>query len=279
MKDHLKEIVAAKDGQLLRVCTAREYLQARMLQSLQAQGAFRTWAFVGGTCLRFLHAIPRFSEDLDFSLHGMEQPLDFRAALARVKADFEAEAYAIRINLKSDKTVAAAFLRFPGLLYDLGLSPHRAQVFSLKVELDTKPPAGAEVETTIVRRHVTLNLLHYDKASLLAGKLHALLTRRYTKGRDLYDLIWYLADRSWPAPNLDLLTAALSQTHWEGPAPTETNWRSLLAERLSRVDWDSARDDVRPFLERAAETELITRETVLSVLKPPGPSHDLSLGR
>lgn len=67
-----------------------------------------------------------------------------------------------------------------------------------------------------MRRHVTLRLHHHDRAALLAGKLHALLQRPYTKGRDLYDLIWYLSDSAWPAPNLTLLNAALRQTGWGG---------------------------------------------------------------
>ena len=67
---------------------------------------------------------------------------------------------------------------------------------------------------------MTLNLCHHDKPSLLAGKLHAVLSRKWTKGRDLYDLVWYLADRTWPAPNLALLNAALAQTGWKGPVMT-----------------------------------------------------------
>ncbi len=60
-----------------------------------------------------------------------------------------------------------------------------------EVEVDNRPPPGAGIATSIVRRHVTLNLCHHDKASLLAGKLHAVLHRKWTKGRDLYDLVWY----------------------------------------------------------------------------------------
>jgi hypothetical protein len=41
--------------------------------------------------------------------------------------------------------------------------------------------------------------------------------------------VWYLADRTWPAPNLDLLNAALKQTGWEGPPLTVSNWRKQLS--------------------------------------------------
>jgi len=109
----------------------------------------------------------------------------------------------------------------------------------------------------VVRRHVTLRLCHYDRSSLLAGKLHALLARPWTKGRDLYDLVWYLAERSWPAPNLDLLNASLTQTGWQGSAMTEASWREQVRRRLATVDWDQARADVRPFLERPDDSDLI----------------------
>ena len=269
MRDYLRQIVSERSGSLQKTCAVHEYLQARMLQTLQEASAFRHWAFVGGTALRFLFSIPRFSDDLDFSQVRAALPLDFRDVVIRIKAGFEAEAYSVALTVKADKTVASAFVKFPGLLYELGLSPHPSQVVSIKLEVDTNPPAGAVLETTLVRRlGMTLNLTHYDKASLLAGKLHALLTRTYTKGRDLYDLIWYLADRNWPAPNLDLLAASLAQTGWKGPIPTADTWRSVLAERLATVNWRAAQADVEPFLERRVDRGLVTRDNVLALLMP-----------
>jgi hypothetical protein len=268
MKDHLHEIVARSRGVLPKISSAREYLQARMLQGLQEAGLFRHWAFVGGTALRFLYSIPRYSEDLDFSRVPAARLPDFESSIAWIRTVFEAEGYSVSLTVKADKTVASAFVKFPGLLHELGLSPHPSQALSIKVEVDTNPPAGAVVETTLVRRlGLTLNLAHHDKASLLAGKVHALFSRPYTKGRDLYDLIWYLADPGWPAPNMDLLAAALAQTGWRGPVPTAGTWRSVLAERLSSVNWGAAQADVSPFLEREADRDLVTRENVMKLLE------------
>ena len=84
-----------------------------------------------------------------------------------------------------------------------GMCSVNSEVISIKVEIDSNPPTGAKLETSIIRKHCLLNLQHYDKSSLLAGKLHALSTRKYTKGRDVYDLMWYLSDRTWP--NVDEL--------------------------------------------------------------------------
>ena len=132
------------------------------------------------------------------------------------------------VKVSDQKTVHSAFIRFSGLLYELGLSPHRDEVLAVKIEVDTNPPAGATLATTVVRRHVILQLQHHDRASLFAGKLHAILQRPYTKGRDLYDLLWYLSDPSWPPPNLALLNNALHQTGWSGAFLTAQNWRAVL---------------------------------------------------
>lgn len=262
MKEYLRQLAVQGDNDLIRRYLVREYLQARILESFQDRGVFLAWAFLGGTALRFLYGIPRFSEDLDFSLITSGKESGFRAALGEVKRALEREGYQIEVKVSDRKTVASAFIKFPGLPYELGLSPHASQSVSIKVEVDTKPPAGAVLETTVVRRHVTLHLCHHDKASLLAGKLHAVLSRPWAKGRDLYDLAWYLAERTWPEPNLVLLNAALTQTGWTGPVMTKQNWRKEVRKRFMHLDWDKARDDVRPFLESERDLALVTAETI-----------------
>lgn len=274
MKEYLRQLAAQADNDLARGCLVREYLQARVLESLQDEGLFLRWAFVGGTALRFLFSIPRFSEDLDFSLMAPGDDAGFTSALTKVKRALEREGYRIDIKVSEHRTVASAWVRFSGLPHELGLSPHASQTLSIKVELDKNPPPGARIETSVVRRHVTLNLCHYDKASLFSGKLHAIFSRPWTKGRDLYDLVWYLADRTWPAPNLPLLNAALMQTGWTGPVMTAANWRGELRRRMKTLDWDRARADVRPFLERERDIDLLTKETLAGLLG----GHDRSRG-
>jgi hypothetical protein len=124
------------------------------------------------------------------------------------------------------------------------------------------------MQTSIVRRHVLLNLLHYDKESLLAGKLHALIHRSHVKGRDLYDLVWYLSDPTWSEPNLRLLKASLAQTGMELTETQVIEWRKLVAERVAGMEWDLVIADVRPFLERAEDIALLTKENVLNLLTP-----------
>jgi predicted nucleotidyltransferase component of viral defense system len=279
VKDHLRQLAAQADNDLARSCLVREYLQARVLESLQDTGTFLRWAFVGGTALRFLFSIPRFSEDLDFSLIEAGDDAGFKTALTEVKRALSREGYRIEINVNEQKTVASAWLRFPGLPHEIGLSRHPSQTLSIKVETDTRPPPGANTTTSIVRRHVTLNLCHYDQASLLAGKLHAVLSRPWVKGRDLYDLAWYLADRTWPAPNLAWLNAALAQTGWQGPPLTAGNWRDQIRQRLEALDWERAQADVRPFLERERDIAMVTAETLGSLLSASAQRRDDAEGQ
>ncbi len=169
MKDYLKQqIEKIQDANFAR-CVVREYLQAITLECLQDSGAFVNWAFVGGTALRFLYSLPRFSEDLDFSIAEPPAEDNFAELMKKAKNRFLAEDYEVTVKAKTAKTVRAAFIKFPGLLYELGLSPLRSEVISIKVEIDSNPPAGAKLEASIIRKHCLLNLQHYDKSSLLAG--------------------------------------------------------------------------------------------------------------
>jgi len=267
VKAYLVELIRAAPTPAHGRNVAREYLQARTLGALQRAGAMVPLAFHGGTALRFLYAGPRYSEDLDFALERARERYDFRAYLRAVRAEFEAEGYAVTLKVSDRKTVHSAFVRFPGLPYELGLSPHRSEVLAVKIEVDTNPPAGAGLDTTIVRRHGILHLQHHDRASLFAGKLHAILQRPYTKGRDLYDLLWYLGDPDWPPPNLTFLNSALQQTGWAGPRLTVENWHLVLRDHLRRLNWERVVDDVLPLLEPGADPDLLTPDNVLRTLE------------
>ena len=265
MKDHLRQLVGGFEPLFARN-VAREYLQARILGALQRAGAMTSLAFQGGTCLRFLYSLPRYSEDLDFALEGDASRYNLPRYLRTVRTELSAEHYQVDLRIRQRRAVHSAFVRFPGVLFDIGLSPHLRESLAVKIEVDTNPPGGATTAVALVRRHESLRLFHHDRSSLLAGKIHAVLQRPYTKGRDLYDLIWYLSDPEWPPPNLTLLNAALRQTDWGGGEMTARTWRHLVAERLDALDWDRAATDVRPFLERFDEAELVTKETVMQLL-------------
>jgi len=121
MKAYLAELIRAAPTPAHGRNVAREYLQARILGALQRAGAMMPLAFHGDTALRFLYASPRYSEDLDFALERARNQYDFRTCLRAVRAEFEAEGYAVTLKVSDQKTVHSAFVRFPGLPYELGL--------------------------------------------------------------------------------------------------------------------------------------------------------------
>lgn len=246
----------------------REYLQALILRSFQESEGFRPLAFVGGTALRFLHGLPRFSEDLDFSL---VEPAGYAGKewMAKVKRDLTLAGFDPRVTWNERKTVHTGWVRLAGLLHEAGLSALPDEKLAIKLEIDTRPPAGARCERRVITRHVTFLLQYFDLPSLLAGKLHAVLTRRYAKGRDWYDLMWYLTQRPPVEPNLFLLQKALDQTQGAGRFDAQA-WRSLVQKRLAALDMDAIAADVRPFLERPQDAAFLTRENVSGMLREAG---------
>ena len=92
------------------------------------------------------------------------------------------------------------------------------------------------------------------------------MQRSYAKGRDIYDLFWYLSDPTWPQPNLVLLNNALAQTNWDGKTLTEYNWKDQVWLCLQNLNWKSIVDDVRPFVEPGFELNLLTLANIERVL-------------
>lgn len=270
MKEQLLELVRRAGSPLLAQHVAREYLQARLLLAMQEAGAMIPLAFQGGTAVRFVFGLPRFSEDLDFVLERPERRgFSIGSLEKRVLADLARDGYDVAVRRRTGGVVHSLMVGFPGLLFEAGLSPHRSQRMGIRIEVDTNPPAGAVLETTLVRRHALLNLQHHDRASLLAGKLHAILQRRWAKGRDLFDLFWYLSDPQWPEPNLVLLNNALEQTGWGGSPLDPDTWRPAVRERVESLDWPAAERDVAPFLEPDSAADLFGMESLLQVLARP----------
>lgn len=242
----------------------REYLQALVLRSLHESEAFRPLAFVGGTALRFLHNLPRFSEDLDFSLVQADGYAG-KEWMLKVKRDLGLAGFVPEITWNERRAVHMGWVRLPGILHEAGLSGMPDEKLSIKIEIDTRPPAGGHCERRIVTRHTTFLLQHYDLPSLLAGKLHAVLVRAYAKGRDWYDLVWYLSQRPPLLPNLALLQHALDQTEGASHCQAEA-WRLLARTRLDALDMPAVANDVLPFLEYPRDAALLTRENIATLL-------------
>lgn len=250
-----------------RLNLLREEMQWQVLTGLHQSEAFRAIAFIGGTSLRLLRNLGRFSEDLDFSTHSEGVDRDAleqwgRAVLKQMEgcaipgAEF--------LPGRGTGAVLSADIRLPGILKEVGLSPLSSAKLRIKIEIDTRPPAGAELEKLVVSHGRLLAVTTYERPSLMAGKLHVLLARRYTKGRDWYDLLWYCGERV--APNVTLLQNALEQV----PSPScrdASAWREAILALAAETDWKAVHRDVGPFLEHSDEIALLNADTVQAALR------------
>ncbi len=266
MKDYCLELASQKTGFNAKLNTMREYLQAYTLRILHDEGVFRSTAFLGGTALRFLYNLPRFSEDINFSITEKNKEYSFKNIIKKIKAEFLLAGYNLSVSYNDKKTVQSAFLRFEGLMYEAGISPLKSQKLSIKIECDTNPPEGAVLKTDIVNKYFPVSFLSYDLPSLFAGKLHALMSRKYAKGRDFFDLGWYLSKWRDLTPNIILLHNALKQTGWKGSFPSEENWLEVVQKTVKDADWDVVREDVVNFLENPGDMDIFTKENLLGLI-------------
>ncbi|MFA7157986.1 MAG: nucleotidyl transferase AbiEii/AbiGii toxin family protein [Kiritimatiellia bacterium] len=256
----------ADPGQRMNVL--REYLQSLVLRSLHESEAFQRIAFVGGTALRFIYGLQRFSEDLDFSLNS-SAGYDLEKWMRKTKRDLQLAGLDAAVAVNDRKTVHSVWIKIGEVLKEVGLTAMAQQKLSIKLEIDTRPPDGAQTRNQVIERHRMFVVRCYDLPSLMAGKLHALITRKYSKGRDWYDFIWYRAQRPQPQPNLILLQNALDQTQGGGVFESG-KWEDYVRGKIATLDIGEIREDVQPFLERQEDAALITRENLESLVRPAG---------
>jgi len=241
----------------------KETLQYYILASLSKHGLFSDAIFHGGTCLRIVNGMRRFSEDLDFLLKAPDRRFRWEKYLAHAQRDCAGEGIAFEcIDRESCETaVRKAFLKTDSvgslLTFQLPFGRQRTRKIRIKLEIDTNPPIGSSVETAYLMFPRPEPLVVQTLESGFALKLHALLCRTYVKGRDWYDFLWYVARRR--APNLLLLANALDQQGpWAGISPEVTHtWLfEQLSQKIDSIDWTVARDDVQRFLPHTEQDAL-----------------------
>jgi len=256
MIDLLQQRLAqyAIDGAEQQEQALKEMLQELTLYALWRAGFFNIAAFQGGTCLRILYGLPRFSEDLDFILQSPDPDFSWAGVLegvAAILAEFGIAAELVD-RTRADRAVRQAMLKDDSLGGQLNLKftdlpPGRK--LRVKLEVDTNPPAGSAWELRFHDFPTDFAVLVQDLPSNFALKLHALLCRPYAKGRDWYDLLWYI--RNGTLPNLGLLQSALQQAgpFADGDVEVHPDWlRQALLEKIQSLGWAEAIRDVEPFL-------------------------------
>ena len=242
----------------------KEIMQEIALYGLWRAGFFKVAAFQGGTSLRILHGLQRFSEDLDFMLQTPDPEFDWSVYLARLLECFEE--YGLQSEAlprgSMDRAVRTAVLKNNSLVNQLNLrfyKGHADRKITIKLEVDANPPAGSVYDYKYLDFPTDFEICHQDLAGNFALKIHALLCRPYLKGRDWYDFNWYI--RQGVSPNLPHLRNALIQHGpWAGQdsLTIDADWvREELQKKIDNIDWAAATADVAPFL-KLGEQEALT---------------------
>jgi len=262
MNELLEQIVGKETTAENKLNKTREFLQELMLKIVFDRGMFNNLAFVGGTALRLLYDLRRYSEDLDFSLIKT-RGYSFDGLLHDLVFELEHFGFEVENSPGKSGTVHASMIKFPGLLAELGLSRLKGQKLSVKLEIDTNPPAGWKTILSPVAKAFVFAVNSFDLPSLYATKLHACFFRKFIKGRDFYDLIWYLGKKV--EPNYPLLNNAIEQTEKVNLRIDRDNFREFMRQRLTGIDLSLARKDAERFLEDKSELNLFDRDLILKL--------------
>lgn len=257
----------------------REVLQEIALCGLWRGKFFERAAFYGGTALRILHGLDRFSEDMDFSLLTPDKGFDLSAYCPFMEEELSAWGFPASVKVKQkgvDSAIESAFLKLNTKEVLLSIEAqaeitgtvHANQVIGIRVEVDTDPPPNFRDETRFLLQPLPFSVRVYDPASLFAGKLHALLCRGWknrTKGRDWYDFVWYVG-RGTPL-NLRHLASRLEQSGHHDPSTpfTKLEFRNLLDATIAGLNIEQARSDVERFLVNPSALNIWSREFFLAV--------------
>jgi len=235
----------------------REITQELILFALSTSDFFSHAAFQGGTCLRIVHGLTRFSEDMDFILKMSNPAFSWHSSITLIGTTLEQYGYSVELQDKShaDETVKKAFIKDDSIGKVLRLAYANRQgtqrKIRIKLEIDTNPPGGGEFESAFIGFPAPSSISVETLPTLFAGKSHALLCRKYEKGRDWYDFLWYLGNKT--PVNYRRLSAALDQVGpWAGKGITvDRNWYlDEMKRRIGEMDWARAKDDVSPFISR-----------------------------
>lgn len=238
----------------------REIMQEIALAGLSRTDFFEKAVFYGGTALRIFYGLDRFSEDLDFSLLESNPDFSLEPYFPSIVSEFEAVGITVSIKEKDKKAqsnIESVFLKSETIWKELVLEDIVKQVgiqsnrnIKIKIEVDRKPPLGFETEEKLLLRPFSFYVKCFTKPSLFAGKMHALLFRKWqsrVKGRDWYDLEWYIK-KGTPLDVSHFLRRAIDTGDWKEENITPEQIVGLLKEKINTVSFNNIKEDVIRFI-------------------------------
>ena len=257
----------------------KEIIQEIVLSGLSRGLFFDEVAFYGGTALRIFYGLDRFSEDLDFALIKPNTNFDLSKYFVFIENEVKSYGLNLVVNKKEkekDSNITSAFLKGDTMEHVmLFFTDNNHQTnnkllkdIKIKFEVDINPPAGANYELKYQLLPSPYQIRLYDLPSLFAGKIHAILCRKWnlrTKGRDLYDYVFFLSLNI--KVNIDLVKNKLIESKYikESDSFNIDILRKLLKEKFKEINYDNAREDVIPFIKNISSLDLWSSDFFINI--------------
>jgi len=243
----------------------KEIIQEIALLGLWRSKFYEKAVFYGGSALRILHKLERFSEDLDFSLIQPEKEFDIRKYLGAVKSELELWGFEVSTeekNRKRKSTIDSAFVKANTLIHllkiDSNLKTHKSAVMKIKLEIDQDPAIGFTSDLKYHLHPIPFTIKSMTLPSLFAGKMHALLCRTIRtniKGRDWYDLIWFVK-KNIPCDLYYLKNKMIQTGHINSSEVlTKDKLVELISKKIKEINFGLAKSDVEPFLKNSGQRD------------------------
>ncbi len=257
----------------------KEIIQELVLSGLSRGNFFKEAAFYGGTALRIFYNLDRFSEDLDFALISKNENFDLSKYFTYIEKELKAYGLNLEISMKEKNiktNIAAGFVKGNTLEHILKFFPNEEpheydyllKDIKIKFEVDINPPVGASYDIKYKLLPSPHQIRIYDKESLFASKIHAILCRNWntrTKGRDLYDYIYFLANNT--SVNVELIKNKLIASNYI-PANKTFNinqLKELLIKKFKEIDYEDAKADILPFIKDTDSLNMWNRDFFISI--------------
>lgn len=238
----------------------REIMQEVALAGLSRTDFFEKAAFYGGTALRIFYDLDRFSEDLDFSLKEVNPDFTLEPYFSAILSEFESLGILVSIKGKEkaiESSIDSAFLKAETIWKEIVLEDIIKQTgvrsnktVKIKIEVDRNPSLNFTTEEKLLIRPFSFYVNCFSPSSLFAGKMHALLYRKWkgrVKGRDWYDLEWYIKN-GIPLDVLHFLSRANDTRDWQEGSITPEQIKRLLSEKIASVSIENIKEDVARFV-------------------------------
>jgi len=238
----------------------REIMQEITLAGLSRTDFFEKAAFYGGTALRIFYGLDRYSEDLDFSLIKPDSDFSIEPYFKAVLDEFKSLGLTVSIKEKKrtkQTAIDSAFLKAETIWKEIVLEDiiketgvRSNKTLKIKIEVDRQPPINFKTEEKLLLRPFSFYVKCYAKSSLFSGKMHALLFRKWknrVKGRDWYDLEWYVK-KGIPLDVSHFLTRAKDTNDWQEDNISTEQIIKLLDMKIKSVSFSSIKEDVVRFI-------------------------------